>query len=113
MGTAERRLDILKYLCKYRHATMAQLAKMFNVSVRTIQRDILEIEATFRVPIEIRYGKYAGGVYIIGDYSFDRAYMHEDEIVLLNKIRELVKNQLTEKENGILSQIIKTYTKSA
>ena len=47
MGTAERRLEILKYLCRYRRATMPKLAEKFGVSVRTIQRDILEIEATF------------------------------------------------------------------
>ena len=51
MGTAERRLEILKYLCKYRRAKMPQLAEMFGVSIRTIQRDILEIEVTFHVPL--------------------------------------------------------------
>ena len=113
MGTAERRLEILKYLCKFRKATMPQLAEMFGVSVRTIQRDILEIEATFHVPLDVRCGKYDGGVYVIGDYSFDRAYMHEDELRLLAKIQKLVKSQLSDNENSLLSQIIKTYTKTA
>ena len=113
MGTAERRLEILKYLCKFRKATMSQLADMFGVSVRTIQRDILEIEATFRVPLDVRCGKYDGGVYVIGDYRFDRAYMHEDELRLLAKIQKLVKSQLSDNENSLLSQIIKTYTKIA
>lgn len=113
MGTAERRLEILKYLCKFRKATMPQLAEMFGVSVRTIQRDILEIEATFRVPLDVRCGKYDGGVYVIGDYRFDRAYMHEDELRLLAKIQKLVKSQLSDNENSLLSQIIKTYTKTA
>ena len=113
MGTAERRLEILKYLCKFRKATMPQLAEMFGVSVRTIQRDILEIEATFRVPLDVRCGKYDGGVYVIGDYRFDRAYMHEDELRLLAKIQNLVKSQLSDNENSLLSQIIKTYTKTA
>ena len=40
MGTAERRLEIMKYLCKARFATMSDLAKKFDVSVRTIKRDI-------------------------------------------------------------------------
>lgn len=53
MGTAERRLETLKYLCRYRRATMPQLAEKFGVSVRTIQRDIFEIEATFHVPLDI------------------------------------------------------------
>lgn len=113
MGTAERRLEILKYLCKKRKATMPQLAEEFGVSLRTIQRDILEIEATFRVPLEIRCGKYDGGVYVLGDYSFDRAYMHEDELALLSKVQGMIKGQLSGVENNLLSQIIASYSRSA
>ena len=111
MGTAERRLEILKYLCKARKATMPALAKMFGVCIRTVQRDIFEIESTFRVPLDIRCGKY-GGVCILGDYSFDRAYMHDDEITLLLKVQGIIKSQLTENENALLCQIIKDYTKT-
>lgn len=113
MGTAERRLEILKFLCKYRRATMPQLAEIFGVSVRTIQRDILEIEAIFHVPLDVRCGKYDGGAFVVGDYSFDRAYMYDEELALLVKVKELVKDQLTEQEIALLSQIIKTYTKAA
>ena len=113
MGTAERRLEILKYLCRYRRATMPQLAEKFGVSVRTIQRDIFEIEATFHVPLDIRCGKYDGGVFVKGDYSFDRAYMYDEELELLTKIHGMVKHKLTKKENSLLSRIIKTYTKYA
>ena len=113
MGTAERRLEILKYLCRARKSTMPKLAELFDVSIRTIQRDILEIEATFHVPLDIRCGKSDGGVFVIGDYSFDRAYMHDEELALLSKVQELVKDQLSEKEKALLAQIIKTYTKAA
>ena len=112
MGTAERRLKILKYLCRVRKSTMPKLSELFGVSVRTIQRDIFEIETTFRVPLDIRCGKYDGGIYVIGDYSFDRAYMHEDELSLLTKVKKLVEGQLSDKENALLSRIIKTYTKT-
>lgn len=113
MGTAERRLEILKYLCKTRNATMPQLAEMFGVSVRTVQRDIFEIEETFRVPLVTRCGKYGGGVYILGNYSFDRTYMQEEELALLCKLQSLTRDQLNDTENARLSQIIKNYTKSA
>lgn len=113
MGTAERRLEILKYLCRYRQATMPQLSEKFGVSVRTIQRDIFEIEATFHVPLDIRCGKYDGGVFVKGDYSFDRSYMNQDELELLAKVHGLVKKELSDKENALLSQIINTYTKTA
>ena len=112
MGTAERRLEILKYLCRKRHATMPELAGQFGVSVRTIQRDIYEIETTFRVPISVRCGKYDSGVFIVGDYTFDRMYMCEEEISLLRKVQELAGDRLSDKENALLSQMIKNYTKS-
>lgn len=113
MGTAERRLEILKYLCKVRRTTMPQLAEMFGVSIRTIQRDILEIEATFHAPVDIRCGKYNGGVYLLGNYSFDRVYMHEDELCLLSKIQKIAKYQLSDLENDLLSKIIKEYSENA
>ena len=113
MGTAERRLEMLKYLCKKRRSTMPQLAELFGVSVRTVQRDVYEIEATFHVPMDVKCGKYAGGVYIVGDYTFDRMYMCEEELLLLGKVQKLVQNQLTDKEKTMLAQIIKNYTKLA
>lgn len=113
MGTAERRLEMLKYLCKKRHATMPELSEQFGVSLRTIQRDIYEIETTFRVPIDVKCGKYDGGVYVIGNYSFDRTYMHNDEIILLRKIQGIVENKISEKESIMLLQIIKNYEKPA
>lgn len=113
MGSAERRLEILKYLCRARHAKMTQLSEMFGVSLRTIQRDILEIESTFRVPLEIRCGKYDGGVYVLGDYSFDRTYMCDDELALLGKIQDLVKDEISEQDNDMLKQIIKKYSRIA
>ena len=40
MGTAERRLEIYKYLCLVRKATMPQLAEMFGVSRSAINNVI-------------------------------------------------------------------------
>ena len=112
MGTAERRLEIMKYLCMHRQAKMSQLAEMFGVSVRTIQRDIFEIETTLRVPLEIRYGKN-GGVFVKGTYSFDRAYMHEEQTALLWKIHTLVEDRLSAKEIEAFARLIQAYTKPA
>lgn len=111
MGTAERRLEVLKYLCQKRYATMPELAGKFGVSVRTIHRDIYEIEATFHAPLDVKCGKYDGGVYVIGDYSFDRAYMRDEELALLSKVKNMVQNHLSDKENKLFTQIIQAYTK--
>ena len=110
MGTAERRLEIYKYLCLERKASMPHLAEKFGVSVRTIQRDIFEIEATFHAPIIIKKGKY-GGVFIVGDHTLYRAYMCDEELTLLKKLKTLVREQISEEELNILSQIIKKYSK--
>ena len=111
MGTAERRLEIYKYLCLVRKASMSQLAKKYGVCLRTIQRDILEIEIIFHAPFKITYGRY-GGVSVIGDHTFDRAYMYEEELNLLKKIQVLVKEEIGNDEYEILSQIIKKYSKN-
>ena len=112
MGTAERRLEIYKYLCLARKATMPQLAKIFGVSVRTIQRDIFEIEIIFHAPLRVTKGRY-GGISVIGNHTLDRAYMCDEELCLLQKIQVLIKDQITDEENNMLSQIIKKYSKGA
>ena len=111
MRTAERRLEILKYLCKTRKAKMTQLSERFGVSIRTIYRDIHEIEATFHIPIIVKCGKYDGGVYVIDGYTFDHSYMLEEELLLLRKMQTLLQGQLSEEEESILSQILKKYSK--
>lgn len=109
MATAERWLNIMIELSRVRHSTMPELAEKFGVSVRTIQRDILAL--TPIMPIGIKYGKYEGGVYIIGDYSFDRVYMEQKQIDLLLKVRDISIGKISEDELVALNQIIKTYTK--
>lgn len=107
MGTAERRLEIMKYLCRKRHATMSFLAEKFGVSVRTIQRDIFEL--TFMMPLDIKAGKYGGGVYVVGDYTMDRAYMTPEEISLLIKAKSISESKLSTEENFLFKKIIENY----
>ena len=111
MGTAERRLELLKHLCRVRKTSMTQLAEKFGVYIRTIQRDIYEIEATFHAPIGVTQGQYDGGVSIVGDYTFDRIYMCDEELKLLTKIHSMVSYKLIDKE--MFFQIIKKYSKPA
>ena len=62
LRTAERRLKLIKLLCRRRHETIINLSKEFNVSVRTIQRDIDEISDN---------GFYLNNTYQIGTSSVD------------------------------------------
>lgn len=112
MGTTERIFEIMKYLCKVRYATMSELADMFGVSVRTIKRDIDELG--YLIPLETKTGRYGGGVYVMDDYKWDKAYMSEEDISLLNKIKTtgINKQILIFDENDLIriERIITTYS---
>ena len=105
---AERKLLIYEYLCQEKKAQMTQLAKMFKVSVRTIQRDLALLETVFRLPIEVKKGRY-GGVYVIGDLLCGRVYMKEEETLLMKKIKVLIKDRISEDELLLFDRIIQKY----
>lgn len=110
MGTAERRLEIMKLLCKRRYETMSNLSDEFGVSIRTIHRDIDEL--TFLMPLYVKSGRYDGGVYVGDDYTMDKMYMTTEEINLLIKVRKMTSDKLSKLENTLLDQIIKAYSKN-
>ena len=112
MGTAERRNEVLRLLCRRRHETVANMASFFGVSERTIRRDIeiLSISA----PIYTQKGRFNGGVYIMDGYYMDRMYMHEEELAVLRKLScaaDSDRTLLTDGEQAILHVIIKEYSK--
>ncbi len=109
MGTAERRLEIMKLLCRRRFVTMHDLAEEFNVSIRTIKRDIDEI--TFLMPLYVKSGRHEGGVYVDEDYTMDRMYMSANEIELLIKVKRMTEDKLSRDENNLFQHIIKSYSK--
>lgn len=94
---------------------MSRLAEEFGVSVRTVQRDIFELG--FTMPLDIKTGRYDGGVYVVGDYTMDRMYMSHDEISLLRKIKEVAdraeKLTLDDGEKKMLYLLIQNYEKTS
>ena len=112
MGTAERRYQLMRILCRRRYETIRNLASEFGVSMRTIQRDI---EALSRSEaIYTQFGKYGGGVYVVEGYSWDRMYMTDSELDVLQKLYIAVdENQslLTNDEKNILRLLISQYSK--
>ena len=112
MGTAERRYEIMKLLCRRRYETIRNLASEFGVSMRTIQRDIEALSRT--EPIYTQFGKYGGGVYVVEGYSMDRMYMKDSEIDVLKKLYIAAdKNDdlLTTDEINLLRLLISQYSK--
>lgn len=113
MGTAERRMDILRILCRRRYETIPNLACEFGVSIRTILRDIEILSAT--APIYTQCGRHGGGVYVMENYSMDRMYMHKNELEVLHRLETLAEHgsacNLNEREKEVLRTIISQYTK--
>ena len=110
MGTAERRHEIMKILCRRKYETIRNLASEFGVSVRTVQRDIEILSRT--EPIYTKYGKYNGGVYVIENYSMDRMYMNKQELDVLRKLYIAADEQsslLTDDEKNLLRYIISQF----
>lgn len=111
MGTAERRREIMKILCRRRSETMVRLSCELGVSLRTIQRDIEALGQS--EPIYTQPGKY-GGVYVMENYRPDRMYMTEEEIAVLKKLQTSVKAGtpfLLPGEKELLDRLISEYTK--
>ena len=113
MGSAERRAEIMRILCRRRHETISNLAKEFSVSTRTIQRDVEVLSIT--EPIYTQCGRYGGGVYVTENYEMSRMYMTDSEISVLHKLASFAENHsvcnLYEEELEVLKQIISLYTK--
>ncbi len=113
MGTAERRTEIMRILCRRRYETISNLAEKFGVSARTILRDIEALSVT--EPIYTQSGRYVGGVYVTDNYSMDRMYMTEKELSVLHKLSNFADKKvicdLNEEENELLKSIISQYTK--
>lgn len=114
MGTAERRKEIMRILCRRKHETISNLAEEFGVSTRTILRDVEVLSVT--EPIYTQCGRYGGGVYVTDNYSMSRMYMNEKELSVLHKLSQYADEKvacvLSTEENKLLKSIISQYKKS-
>ena len=113
LGALERRHSLLKLLCRRRHETVSNLAIEFNVSERTIRRDIAEL--SLEEPIYTQTGRYSGGVYVLDNYNFDRMYFKNEEENVIKKIYQCIKEKtvcaLTDNEEKVLETLLRDYSK--
>lgn len=72
-----RLFKILYYLLDREHATAPELAAEFEVSPRTIYRDV-EALSSAGIPIYTEPGRN-GGIYLLQDFILDRALLSENE----------------------------------
>ena len=86
-----RLFKILYYLLDRKQATAPELAAEFEVSTRTIYRD-MEALSSAGIPVYAEPGRN-GGIYLLQDFILDRAILSENEkqdfrIFKLNRILE-------------------------
>lgn len=101
--TFSRRQAILDVLSARRFETMANLAFEFNVSVRTIQRDIDVLSTS--APIYTVCGNGGGVRFMDGQYSSKR-YLNTIERDLLEEMLETVPSD----KRGILQGILDKFS---
>ncbi len=113
MGALERRRSLLKLLCRRRRETVSNLAMEFNVSERTIRRDIAVL--SLDEPIYTQTGRYAGGVYVLDDYNLDKMYFKSEEENIIRKILCCIKEKtfglITDEDVKILESLLRDYSK--
>ena len=102
MNHVERRAEILQLLYQRRSETVANLAKRFNVSVRTIKYDIEEL--TLSHPIETVRGRYGGGVKVSDWYRPTRNTLCPEQMALLKRLASSLRGDDLAVMNSILSQ---------
>lgn len=102
MNAAQRRKEIISILASSGHITQRQLAWEFNVSIRTIQHDVVGLSLEY--PIYTKPGT-AGGIFIMGDYKPYGNTLTQTEQDFLCRLYEKAEG----KEKEILYRIIRKY----
>ncbi len=102
MTANERRMAILDALCERRQDKVCNLAFEFDVSERTIQRDIENLSCSY--PIYTTQGN-GGGVYMVDGYRMGKKYLTEKQEALLEKLAI----RLTGDEFQTMQEILKTF----
>ncbi|MFT9846701.1 helix-turn-helix transcriptional regulator [Aneurinibacillus sp. REN35] len=73
-----RQLEILLYLLKVKKTTHAELASTFEVSIKTIQRDIDKL-SVMGIPITCKQGNQ-GGIFIDEHYKLSRSFFSNEDL---------------------------------
>ena len=105
MDAKERRNAIIEVLCERRYESMENLANEFNVSRRTILRDIDILSSSHS--IYTQSGKHGGGVYVVDGYYLYKSYLADEEL----RVLEALRSRATSYELKVLEGIIRKLSK--
>lgn len=102
MTANERKSEIMRILTARRRETMTRLANELNVSIRTIQRDILSLTADY--PLDTLRGN--GGCVTVADWYHPHKNIlsQEQQVVLMQMLGMADKHQ-----RDVLSEILAEY----
>ncbi len=104
MTTYERRMAIIEVLCERRFEKIGNLAYMFNVGKRTIEKDIVQL--SFDYPLYTKTGKY-GGVFVMEGFHLKRKYLSQKQATVL----EGAIKKLSLEEQAVITSILKDFKK--
>ena len=101
---SERRDKILHFLICRKQTTRTELASEFDVSLDTIDRDILFLSGT--APVYTKQGNQ-GGVYILPEYRSYKNYLSDKEERCLYEVMKVADT----KNRRIICEIITKFTR--
>ena len=102
--TFERRQEMAEFLSDYRKSTVPYLAEYFEVSEKTIRRDLTVLSES--VPVYLLAGQN-GGVFVDEHWYLGRRYFTEDQS---NLLKQLIPG-LQPEEQEILRKMLVTFEK--
>ncbi|GHU98002.1 hypothetical protein FACS1894211_00990 [Clostridia bacterium] len=100
--TFERRQEILSVMYVRRHDTVENLAFRFNVSERTIRRDIEALSVSH--PLYTAQGN-GGGIHMVEGTMAGRKYLTDEQAALLYKLSD----GLSAENRKIMDSIFRTF----
>ena len=102
MSANERREAILNTLLQRRRDKASNLANEFGVSERTIRNDIVILSCSY--PIEMKQGRYDGGIEVAPWFHMDRKYLAPEQFNLLKRLAPGLEGEDLKVLNSIITQ---------
>ncbi|UTC65362.1 WYL domain-containing protein [Treponema sp. OMZ 788] len=99
----ERILEIIIYLLNHEKVSAKYLADYFNVSVRTIQRDMVSI-AEAGIPVYTLGGRY-GGYAVLENYKIKNINIkNSEQQIIINALESLATSYTNDKLNSLIQK---------
>lgn len=105
-----RLFEIVYILLERKTITAKELANKFNVSTRTIYRDI-DILSSSKIPVYANKGK-GGGISLLSDYVLDKSILSEEEQKQILSALQSMEKISNQDEKNILEKMSSIFNKN-